>query len=88
MYHDDHDTSSTQLPLVAGITETAQSDPGLQLSELLSGMLPRPTRDRISSTIDELEAIARAESDDDTKTRVGCAIAMLRGGSDPNRPAD
>ena len=78
-YHESDE--STELPLVAGGTETAQSEPGLKLSAMLSGLLPTPTRDRINSAIDELEAIVRTESDEETKTRVGAAICMLRGKS-------
>lgn len=81
-----HDGDDTSLPLVAGVTETAQSEPGLKLSALLSGMLPTPTRDRINSAIGELEAIVRAESDEDTRTRVGAAITLLRGGRNKSRP--
>jgi hypothetical protein len=82
MYHnDDH-----ELPLVAGVTETAQSEPGLRLSSLLSGMLPQPTRDRLAESISELEAIVRSESDEETKTRIGAAISMLRG--HPSREID
>jgi len=79
MDHADHENDGAGLPLVAGVTETAQSDPGLKLSALLSGMLPTPTRDRLASAIDELESIVRAESDEDVQTRVGAAIALLRG---------
>ena len=68
------------LPIVAGVTETAQSDPGLRLASLMAGRLPQPTRDRLSTAISDLESIFDEESDDGTKIRVGAAIAMLRRG--------
>lgn len=65
-------------PLVAGITETAQSDPGLRLTGLLSGRLPRPARDRLVEAIGLLETVFEDETDEPTRARVGAAIAMLR----------
>lgn len=68
-------------PLVAGVTETAQSDPGLRLASLMAGTLPQTNRDRIASTIAELEEVFSDEQDEGTRMRVGAAIAMLRRGN-------
>lgn len=73
-------THDDTLPIIAGVTETAQSDPGLKLSSLLTGMLPRPTRDRLNEALETLELVFDEETDERTKTRVGAAISMLRGG--------
>lgn len=67
------------LPIIAGITETAQSDPGLKLSSVLSGMLPRPTRDRLNEALETLEGVFDEETNEKTKARIGAAITMLRG---------
>lgn len=70
--------SKSDYPLIAGVTETAQSDPGLRLTALMSGMLPQPNRDKIASTISTLEEVFEQETDEGTRSRVGAAIAMLR----------
>lgn len=70
-----------ELPLIAGVTETAQSDPGLRLTSLMTGRLPQPTRDRLASVIADLESVFDEESDEGTRLRVGAAIAMLRRGN-------
>ena len=72
------------LPLVTGVTETAQTEPpATRLSDLLAGRLPQPTRDRLSRTITDLEGIFEAEKDEKTKARVGAALGMLRGTRKP-----
>ena len=71
----EHDT----YPLVAGVTETANTDPGLRLTRLMEGRLPRPTRDRLSEAMTTLEGVFAEETDESTKTMVGAALAMLRG---------
>lgn len=77
MAQDRHDDT---LPLIAGVTETAQSDPGLRLTSIMAGRLPQPNRDRLASTIADLESIFADESDEGTRLRVGAALAMLRKG--------
>lgn len=74
------DNKSDTLPIIAGLTETAQSDPGLKLSSLLAGRYPQPTRDRLASTISDLESLFGDENDDKTRLRIGAALQMLRGG--------
>lgn len=69
-------------PLVAGVTETAQmadDEPALRLVEEMRGRLPRPTRERLASLMNELESLFDAEDDERTKVRIGAALAMLRG---------
>lgn len=77
------ETKTDTFPLVAGVTETAKSDPGLQLTRLLEGRLPRPSRDRLAEAMDMLEGVFGDETDEPTKARVGAAIAMLRGSRSP-----
>ena len=72
---------SDNLPLIAGVTETAQSDPGLRLASMMSGRLPQTSRDRISAAMSELEAAFELENDENTRVRVGAALSMLRRGS-------
>ena len=77
--------SKSDYPLIAGVTETAQSDPGLRLSSLMAGLLPQPNRDKIASAISDLESVFEMEEDEPTKMRVGAAIAMLRRGNTKRR---
>lgn len=74
--HEDH------LPLIPGVTETSpmgEDEPTLRLVEEMRGRLPRPTRERVASAVDELESAFKLESDERTRARIGAALAMLRG---------
>lgn len=78
-----------ELPLVPGITETMNDEPaGMRLSDMMSGMMPQPTRVRLANAMSELETVFAEEEDEPTRERIGAALTMLRGTASPDDEPD